>query len=67
MPEEKGVEELVEKGEGIMKYKLVVTNTNGDIQYNIENVLNNTANHLWSKRVLEILGETLCKVSYTIV
>ena len=33
---------LDKRGEGIKKYKLVVTNSNGDVKYNIENVVNNS-------------------------
>ena len=56
-----GVGGLGEKGEGIRKYKLVVTNSPGGGKYSTGNIVSNIVTTVYSARgMLEIGG--LCKV-----
>ena len=49
--------------EGIEKYRLVVTNSNGIVKYSIRNVVNSIVIIMRGARwVLDISGETPCKV-----
>ena len=54
----KGVRELDEKGEGIKTYKLVVTNSHGDMKYSTRNIVSDIVITVYSARwILEILGK----------
>ena len=41
MPDGKGVRKIGENGEGIKEYKLVVTDSHGDVKYSIGYIVNN--------------------------
>ena len=48
---------MSEKGEGIKKYKLVVTNSHGDVKHSVTCVVNNIALIMYDARcVLDLSG-----------
>ena len=63
MPDGKGVRRMGEKGEGIKKYKLAITNSHRDIKCSIGNIVSNSIITMYGvKWVLDLSGDHL--VSY---
>ena len=53
----KGGWRISKKGEGIQKYKLVVTEQSQDVQYSVGNIVNNVVMTMYGARwVLDLLG-----------
>ena len=50
LPDEWGVGGVGEKVEAINKYKLVLQNSHGDVEYNIENIVNNIVTIIYDVR-----------------